>query len=88
MIGINIDKAFTIKLFIMNLMSVQLQEILFYFLPNSSILFLLFYSIVNKQFNFFILLGKFLSFNQLLCIQEHHLRPNLIKYKLANISSK
>ena len=71
----------------MNLMSVQLQEIIIYFLHINSIL-ILFYAITIIQFNFFILLIKFLGFDRLLYNQQQLLRPNLIKYKLANISSK
>ena len=69
-------------------MSVQLGEILYSFLDMSIILLLIFYVHINKQFNFFILLRKFLGIDQLICDQERILKPNLIKNKVTTFSSK
>lgn len=69
-------------------MSGQLEEILYNFLVMSIFLLLIFYVIINKQFNFFILLRKFLGIDQLICDQERILRPNLIKNNIATFSSK
>ena len=75
-----LTKAFVKKLFIMNLMSAQLGENLFYFLQMSYGFLLLLFIFDNKQFNFFILLRKFLRVDQLICNQEQILKPNLIRY--------
>ena len=76
-----LTKTFVKKLFIMNLLSAQLGENLFYFLQMSyTILLLLLFICDNKQNIFFILLRKFLRVDQLICNQEQILKPNLIRY--------
>jgi hypothetical protein len=67
----------------MNLMPLQLGEILHSLIVMSNFLLLIFYVRMNKQFNFFILLRKFISIDQLMYNQSQVLRPNLDKNKLA-----
>lgn len=81
MIGINVDKGIFIETLYngFNVSTIGREFILLF--ANELHIIIIFFVCDNKQFNFFILLRKFLRIDQLIiCNHEQILRPNLIRY--------